>query len=159
MKCRQRTKHPLERKRRSEPTPGIVNVHLFDVLPSPENDALYHPVNRDDPAFAELVASIRTSGVLEPLVITADDWIVSGHRRHVAAKLAGLAVIPCRRLAIRRADDPDGFVKLLREHNRQRVKTFDERIREEIVSVDADAAYAHLREYRRREFDHDTASH
>ena len=145
-----------KRKRRARPSPGIVYVPLSDVRPSPENDSLYHPVNGDDPAFVELVASVRTSGVLQALEITADGWIVSGHRRYAAAKLAGLPVIPCIRLAERKAGmSADAFVKLLREHNRQRVKTFDERVREEIVSVDTTAAYLHLREYRRREFDHD----
>ena len=139
----------------TEPLPGIVNVALSDVRPSPENDSLYHPVNRDDPAFVELVASVRASGILQALEITADGWIVSGHRRYAAAKLAGLASIPCIRLAERKAGmSADAFVKLLREHNRQRVKTFDERVREEIVSVDAGDAYAHLKEHRRRELDH-----
>jgi ParB-like chromosome segregation protein Spo0J len=141
------------RKRRHRPA-EIETAPLHTIHPSPENDQIYHPINPDDPAFVELVASIRERGVLEPIIITADGWIVSGHRRHAAARAAGQPTVPCRRLAIRRVDDPDAFVRLLREHNRQRVKTFDERMREEIVSVDPADAYAHLREYRKRKFDH-----
>ncbi|MGA2584920.1 MAG: ParB N-terminal domain-containing protein [Tepidisphaeraceae bacterium] len=131
-----------------------ITLPLSEVRPSSENDLLYQRINPDDPAFAELVASIAASGILEPLTITADNWIISGHRRHAAATAAGLAVIPCRRLPIRRADDPDGFLKLLAEHNLQRVKTRDERAREALVSVDKAEAYAHLKKYRQRETDH-----
>jgi hypothetical protein len=50
-----------------------------------------------------------------------------------------------------RSDDPS-FLPLLREHNRQRVKSFDEVVREEIVSaaVDRDEAYGALLARRRK---------
>jgi hypothetical protein len=131
-----------------------ITLPLSEVRPSPENDEIYDPINPADPAFRNLVASISTGGIREPIIVTWDGWIVSGHRRHAAATAAGLAVIPCRRLPIHRADDPDGFVKLLAEHNLQRVKTRDEQKREAIVFVDKAEAYAHLKEYRRRETDH-----
>ncbi|MCH8859230.1 MAG: hypothetical protein IID54_06590 [Proteobacteria bacterium] len=50
----------------------------------------------------------------------------------------------CRIEPIRRADDIDHFVTLLREHNRQREKSFDEKLREELVSMDPDVAYQSL---------------
>jgi hypothetical protein len=114
------------------------------IYPSPENESLYRPVNLDDPEIIALAESIREKGILEPLVVTRDYYIVSGHRRHAAAILAGLATIPCRMLPIRRRDDTAGFVQLLREHNRQRDKSNDERLREELVSVDPDEAYQSL---------------
>lgn len=46
----------------------------------------------------ELAASIRTIGVLEPLLVTpaADGFaVVAGHRRLAAARKAGLEVVPC----------------------------------------------------------------
>ena len=39
-----------------------------------------------------------------------DRYIVSGHRRHVAAQLAGAVTVPCRVLDFRRIDDIDRFV-------------------------------------------------
>lgn len=121
------------------------------IRPSPENEKLYRPVDPGDPDIRDLAESIRRYGVREPLVVSADGWILSGHRRYVAAQLAGETCIPCRREPIRRADDPDGFLVLLREHNRQRVKSFDEKLREEVVSAHPGEAYRALIAHRRAE--------
>ena len=52
-----------------------------------------------------------------------------------------MTVVPCRYEPVRRTDGVDSFVRLLREYNRQRVKTRDERLREAVVDVDPDEAY------------------
>src|SRR5262245_25699529 len=127
---------------------------VAEVWPSPENDQLYLPVNPADPEFQALVRSVKRYGVREPLVVTRDSYIVSGHRRHAAARRAGLKVVPCRVEEISRLD-PDGevnpeFLVLLREHNRQRVKTLDEVLREEIVSADPEEAHRALVEHRKQ---------
>ncbi len=131
----------------------VAMVPTSSLRPSPENDKLYHPIDPDDAEFGELISSIRKGGVRVPLVATEDGFIVSGHRRHAAATIVGLEAVPCQRLSVRHDDDPDSFVKLLREYNHQRVKTFDERVREELVSVDQSGAYGHLLNYRRRKSD------
>ena len=123
-------------------------VSVKKIKPSPENDKLYKPVNMNDPQTIALADSIREFGVKEPIVITLDGFILSGHRRFAAAKLAGLKQVPVRYENISRSDPP--FVRLLREYNRQREKTLDERLRDEIVSVNADDAYASLVEYRKQ---------
>ena len=110
----------------SENEMDIVVRSLLSIWPAEENESIYRPVNPDDPEVVALAKSIREYGVQEPLVITEDGYIVSGHRRFVAAKLAGLEEAPCRVLPIRRHDDPNKFVRLLAEYNRQRVKTRDE---------------------------------
>ena len=117
---------------------------IDEIRPSPENAKLYRPVDRNDPDVKALAKSIREHGLQEPLVVTRDGWIISGHRRHVAARLAGLKTVPCRVHPIRREGDRDQFVRLLREFNRQRVKSFDEKLREEVVSVDPEEAYRSL---------------
>lgn len=124
-------------------------LSVFALKPSPENDKLYRPIDPADPEIRALAESIREHGLQQPLVVTRDRYILSGHRRHAAAKLAGLDRVPCRVEAFRRADDPDRFLVLLREHNRQREKSLDEKLREEIVSADPDASYAALTKYRR----------
>jgi ParB family chromosome partitioning protein len=51
----------------------------------------------EDAAFAELVASVRAHGVIEPLVVrkVMEGWeVVAGHRRFRAAQAAGLYEIP-----------------------------------------------------------------
>lgn len=127
----------------------IQMVPIAEIQPAPENLQLYRPVRPDDPEVQQLADSIRRHGIQVPLVLSLDRFIISGHRRHVAAQLAGKTALPCRFAPIRRDRDHDRFLQLLRECNRQRVKSFDEVLREEIVSADPDAAYRGLVEYRR----------
>jgi hypothetical protein len=110
-------------------------IPLEKLRPSPENDRLYKPVDPTDPEMVELARSVKAHGVQEQLIVTADYWIVSGHRRLVAAKRAGLVAVPCKVLDFRKHEDHDRFMHLLREYNRQRVKSFDEKLREETLSA------------------------
>ncbi len=128
----------------------IVEVPIDSIKPAPENELLYRAVSASDPDTIALSKSIGGKhGVKEPLVITIDRYILSGHRRHAGAKLAGLKTVPCRFENICRADP--GFVELLREYNRQRVKTLPEITREEVVSADPEEAYRLLIEHRRQQ--------
>ncbi len=127
----------------------LVRLSISKITPSPENDAIYRPIDIASADIQALASSIKERGLLEPIVVTADKYIISGHRRHAATKLAGLKEIYCRVLPIKRADDIDGFVRLLREHNRQREKTNAERLREEIVGTSEENAVAELHYYRR----------
>ncbi len=136
----------------------ILQVPVKWLKPSPENEKLYRPVNPNDPEIIALAESIEADGIHEALVVTRDGWIISGHRRHVAAKRAGLAEVPVRFHPIRKDDDHDEFMRLLRECNRQRVKSFDEVIREEVISANPEQAYQSLIEHRTRraKIDHKT---
>jgi hypothetical protein len=129
-----------------DPIPSTVPID--SIRPAPENDKLYRPVDPHDPSIKSLANSIKKLGIQEPLVVTQDGWILSGHRRHVAARLAGLHDVPCRIESFRREDDPARFLTLLREFNRQRVKSLDEQLREEVVSCDPKEAYCSLIAYR-----------
>jgi len=126
----------------------VEHVPLSEIQPSPENDRLYRPVDPTAPDIRELAASIRQHGLMEPIVLTLDGWIISGHRRYVACRRAGLREVPVRYVSIWREDDIDAFVVMLREHNRQREKTNAEKLREELVTVDPDEAYQSLIEHR-----------
>ncbi len=127
----------------------VSTVAIGDVTPSPENDEIYRPVDASDPELIALAKSIRTDGILEPLVVTSDSYILSGHRRYAAAQLAGLEEIPVRVDPIRRTDDRDRFIARLREHNRQRTKSLSERVCEELISTNPDEAYQSLVDQRR----------
>ena len=144
-------------KTAKKPEIGLVRKRLSTVLPSPENDQLYRPVRPDDPEIQALAESIRDRGLLEPIVVTSDGRIVSGHRRYAACKIAGLRTVLCRVLSIHSVDDPDEFVRLLREYNRQREKTLAEKVREEVVSADPDEAYRRLVEHRKAKSQVDVA--
>jgi hypothetical protein len=125
--------------------------------PAPENDLLYRPAQADDVEIRALAESVKSHGIIEPLVISRDGWILSGHRRHLAATLAGRATVPCRVVELRRNEDPDRFVAMLREYNRQREKSFNEKLREELVGMDPDEAYQSLLDDRRQRVDIDVA--
>ena len=119
---------------------------------APENESIYDNfgiAHADDWA---LVESIKADGIHEPLVITADWVLLSGHRRLAAAKYLGLGTVPVRRRDdVIFADlDTQERVKLLRAHNQQREKSASEKIREAMVSIDPTAAHLDLKEYNQR---------
>ncbi len=52
----------------------------------------------DEEALNELAASIRTHGIIQPIVVNKDDdgyLIIAGERRWRAARIAGLDTVPC----------------------------------------------------------------
>lgn len=74
----------------------------------------------DDDSMAETVESIRQVGIANPLIVRPDPEggyeIISGHRRHHAAELAGLDTIP---VIVRELDD-DAAVIMMVDSNLQR---------------------------------------
>jgi hypothetical protein len=136
-------------------TAEIRLVPISEVKPSPENETLlYNRIRGDDPDVVALAKSVRKYGVKEPLVLTLDHYLLSGHRRRVACLLAGVDTVPVRFEPIRRGDgDEPGdprFLVLLREYNRQRVKTFDETVREEALTINPAEAHRVLVEHRKK---------
>lgn len=127
----------------------IVERPIDSIRPAPENELIYRPVCPSDPEILSLSESIRRLGLKDPIVVTIDNYILSGHRRHAAAKLAGLRTVPVRVENIRRTDP--GFVEMLREYNRQRVKTLAEVTREEVISADPEEAHRLLVDHRRQQ--------
>jgi len=128
-------------------------VPVHSIFPSPENETIYKPIVASDPANIELAESVKENGVLQPIGITMDNFIVDGHRRHLAARIAELQVVPIRFEPFYRLDDngnvrPD-FVAKLREFNRQRVKSLDEVLREAVVESDPEEAYESLIAHRK----------
>lgn len=136
----------------------IRELSVHEIRPSPENNDLYQPTDSSDPEMKKLAESIRERGVLEPLVVTKDHFILSGHRRFAASQLACASTVPCRVLDIyREVEDENGcvtvsddFVTMLREYNRQRVKSFDEQLRESVVSATPEEIYQRLIEHRKK---------
>lgn len=76
-------------------------ISLDELVPNPENP------RRDivgDPEFAGLVASIRSEGIIQPILVDEDNVILAGHRRWEAARLLGLSSVPVR--VLRNQDAP-----------------------------------------------------
>jgi ParB/RepB/Spo0J family partition protein len=91
-----------------------------NLKPHPKNAEIYgdtDDVGDLDETFKESVAE---KGVLEPLVITNGKEIISGHRRWLAARDAGLDSVPVRYSEF---DDELAEREALIEFNRQREKT------------------------------------
>jgi hypothetical protein len=137
-------------RRQNSDKPEFQEVPIEHIHPSPENDRLYAPIDFRDPSIQSLAKSIRDKGLLEPIVLTLDGYIVSGHRRFAGVRLAGLRTARCRYIDVHRGSEPEKFLVLLREHNRQREKTRAERLREEVVSINPDQAHRALIEHRKK---------
>ena len=74
--------------------PGLHELPIADIGPNP-----YQPRSRfDDEAIQELAASIKATGVLQPVIVRRFDGdsyqLVAGERRLKAARVAGLERIP-----------------------------------------------------------------
>jgi hypothetical protein len=109
---------------------GEFELPILAVRPSALNDRLYKPISAKDPDIQVLARSIRQFGLKEAILISLDNFIISGHRRHMACRVAGLKSIRCKREPILSTDPV--FLPLLRECNRQRIKTLDEMVRRKL---------------------------
>jgi hypothetical protein len=117
---------------------------IDQIKPAPENEVVYHAIAWDDPAIYELAKDIKEHGLIEPILISKDYFIISGHRRRVAAALAGLTQVPVKVHPISRAEDPKGFIKLLVAMNSQRIKSTSDLLHETLVKIDPKAAHKQI---------------
>ncbi len=120
---------------------------LNEIRPAPENKLLYDSFapSADEDDF-KLYSSIEAEGIREPLHVSADNFLLSGHRRHAAARLLGLEEVPCVV-----ADDivfgdlsDDERLGVLSTYNKQRDKSHAERLREALLEIDPEEAYERL---------------
>lgn len=130
------------------------NFPVSAVKTAPENDLLYDPFGIGNDDDLELALSIQTYGVREPLVLSCDGYLLSGHRRLGAAKRLGLETVPVRVIDVVFANlSKSERLAALKLHNQQREKTPGERIREELAAVDPSAAYETLKRHRAQQLD------
>ena len=106
----------------------LKTLPLSEIIDHPQNAAIYGDEPGDD-----LVQSIKENGVINPVVVFYDSYLLcfvclSGHRRRAAAAAAGLTDIP----AIMLADDLGEWqqLRVIVEANRQREKTVEQLARE-----------------------------
>ena len=112
---------PRAKKKETEAPAGAVTETVQRMPLSELHPFEGHPFKvLDDDAMAETVDSIRQMGVANPLIVRPDPdggyEIISGHRRHHAAELAGLDTIP----VIVRELDNDAAVIMMVDSNLQR---------------------------------------
>lgn len=91
-------------------------INIDELKPHPRNNEFFDDMTGEK--WSEFLESIRTSGVIEPIVVTTDMVIVSGHQRVRACKELGIPEIMCE---IKTYKDEDSVIKDLLETNiRQR---------------------------------------
>lgn len=91
-------------------------INIDELKPHPRNNEFFDDMTGEK--WNEFLESIRTSGVIEPIVVTTDMVIVSGHQRVRACKELGIPNIMCE---IKTYKDEDSIIKDLLETNiRQR---------------------------------------
>lgn len=117
-----------------------------------ENAELYggfSPANADD---AGMIENVRAHGILTPLTLSADEYLLSGHRRRDAAVAAGLDAVPVHvdsRVVFGNLDRAER-IRTLRAFNHTREKTFDEKVAEALVDTSVEDAYRAVLSYRAR---------
>ena len=80
-----------------QPELDLVQVWpLASIRGAPENDEIYNPIAFDDPDIQALARSIKKHGIQEPLLVSSDSYLISGHRHRIAATLLDLKDVPVR---------------------------------------------------------------
>jgi ParB family transcriptional regulator, chromosome partitioning protein len=70
-------------------SPGEIQVwDVAHLKPNPLNPRTH--ISEEDPKMKELAQSIKTQGLLEPIIITPNAFVVAGHRRRLACIIAGV---------------------------------------------------------------------
>ena len=119
----------------------VTYVDARTLKPSDENSMLYRDRTDADKDFARLKESIRKQCVQNPLIVSQDGFIISGHQRRKGAIETGRFMVPVIICPIRRSSHTeDEWLAILREHNTGREKSFDELVREGLVDIDPDEA-------------------
>lgn len=99
-------------------TNGVRQLALDAIRPNPQQPR----TNFEEGALQELATSIRTHGVIQPLIVTENPeqpgnfWLVAGERRWRAARLANLTEVP----ALVREASPQQLMELALVENVQR---------------------------------------
>jgi len=99
----------------------IVEMKVSMLKPNPINETIY---DNNEKALTDLKHSIESNGLLEPLVITRSNLVISGHRRLEALKQIGFETCDCR------ISTYENDIIATIELNRYRKKTQNEIVRE-----------------------------
>lgn len=107
--------------------PSVRPLAVDRITENPFSIELYGETSGDADGLLE---SVRAVGVLVPLVVTraGEGWeVLSGHRRLACARALGLPRVPCQ---VRNVPAGAARRRAILEYNRQRHKTFSQRMRE-----------------------------
>ncbi|MCC7395258.1 MAG: ParB/RepB/Spo0J family partition protein [Sphingomonadaceae bacterium] len=116
------------------PREGLTNLPIAQIHPHPDQPRRHF----DEGALTELAASIRTRGLVQPILVRpapdGQGWqLVAGERRWRAAQRAGLHEVPA---LVRSLDDRETFTIALVENIQ----------RKDLTAIEEAEAYARLRD-------------
>ena len=121
-------------------------VPISDIRVADDNALIYGNFSTDNHDDWELVMSIRAHGIQEPLVVSEDKFLLSGHRRLSAAARLCLGTVPARVVDVRFVDLPPQLrLETLRRFNQQREKTPGEKLREALLTIKPEQAHQELK--------------
>ena len=119
-----------------EGEPSVVEeismMAVDEIKPHPKNVEVYGDVEKDG-SVAGLAQSISAAGIREPLVVTSEGVLVSGHRRLRAARSLNMTEVPVR--VFQSTDETEVKVALL-AFNVHRIKTKRQIIEEGLLCLE-----------------------
>lgn len=109
-------------------------------------EVIYKPVNklieyegnarRNDAGVAKVAESIKEFGFLNPILIKADNVIISGHTRLKAAKQLGLEEVPC---IVQELSEEDAKLARIIDNKSHEYSTWDVgKLHQELNSINLD---------------------
>ena len=129
----------------------VCELAVSAIKRSPENDHIYSRISWDNHDDRELYDQIVLADrILEPLILSGDGFLLSGHRRLACAVALGWQTVPTiTEHSVLRSDytSSDWMRKLL-SYNSHRNKSLSEIAREAVVQKSAENAYLALVESR-----------
>jgi hypothetical protein len=137
------------------PTQNIQTISPSAIKETPENWSLYRKPTEADEEWMRLRESIASGGMNTPIILSADYYVISGHRRLLAARAEGVLAVPVivQRDVVMEQLASLERVKLLANHNRgNRVKTAAEAFMEEVAQIDPEEAIREAQERKAQHF-------
>lgn len=133
---------------------SVITVDINKLKPHPRNTQIYGEENVED-----LVVQIEAyGGIANPLLITDDFTIISGHRRWQAACQLGMTEVPCQIVSYNSEEEELAALVMLNYH---RTKTNVQKAREGMAleqSLKAEGMERKLRALRQNHSDRDPGS-
>lgn len=111
---------------------AVLNIPLQEIFPNPHQPRR----NFDEEKLAELAASVKQHGVVQPVIVIKTDKgyeLVAGERRWRAAQLAGLGELPC-------------IVRELTRTAKEELALIENIQREDLNAIEEAQSYQHLME-------------
>ena len=112
-------------------TAGIQGARSISINRIVPDEKQIRKIDKSDPTLKELADSIKAHGVLQPINTyyrdDHDDFkIITGHRRYMASKMAGLKEIPCIMTEEKPEDKTILMVQLVENLQREDLNPIDE---------------------------------